>query len=186
MVRPLRLRAVWLLIVPFFWWARPTGEALVIGGSLALLGLWLRGWAAGVIDKNRKLAVTGPYAFTRHPLYLGTLLLGLGVAMAGGHWVWPALFFCFYAVAYGTTMASERARMTELFGAHFEEYAAHVPALLPRLTPWRGTVGGGWAAAGEPTGFNWARYVKNREWEAAMGTGAGFAVLVAKWALGTG
>jgi protein-S-isoprenylcysteine O-methyltransferase Ste14 len=172
-LRRLRLRAVWLLVLPFLWLARPTLALLAAGALLALLGLLLRGWAAGTIHKEKELTTTGPYAFARDPLYLGSFFLGVGITLAGGHWAWPALFVAFFAAVYGWTMAGERELLAELFGDRYRAYAANVPALLPRLTPWRepGVVGGG---------FTWARYVRNREWEAALGALAGFAFLVAK------
>jgi protein-S-isoprenylcysteine O-methyltransferase Ste14 len=178
-MRRLRLRAVWLLVVPFLWFARPTPALLAIGAGLGLLGLMVRGWAAGTIHKERELTTTGPYAFTRNPLYVGSFFLGLGITIAGGHWIWPVLFLAFYVGVYGRTMSGEAALLGELFGDRFHHYAAHVPALAPRLTPYRapGQTGGG---------FTLAQYRRNREWEAALGALTGFAFLVAKWWLGSG
>ena len=172
-LRRLRLRAVWLLVLPFLWLARPTPSLMAAGAPLALLGLLLRGWAAGTIHKEKELTTAGPYAFTRDPLYLGSFFLGVGLALAGGHWIWPALFVAFFAVVYGRTMAGEQELLEERFGDRYRAYAAKVPALLPRLTPWLGpgVVGGG---------FTWSRYVRNREWEAALGALAGFAFRAAK------
>ncbi|HSW29747.1 MAG TPA: methyltransferase [Longimicrobiales bacterium] len=172
-LRRVRLRAVVLLILLYLWLARPTLALLGVGAPLVLVGLLLRGWAAGTIEKERELATGGPYAFTRNPLYLGSLLLGLGIAVAGGHWAWPALFAGFFAAVYVPTMASEHRLLGELFGDRYRAYAARVPAFVPRLTPWRD--------AGTAAGFRWARYVRNREWEAALGAvaAAGFLALKA-------
>ena len=104
---------------------------------ISVVGLWVRGWAAGTIHKNEVLTTTGPYDHTRNPLYVGSFLLGLGITLAGGHWIWPTVFVLFYAGVYGRTMAGEARLLTELFGDRFLEYAANVPAVLPRLTPWR-------------------------------------------------
>lgn len=172
-LRRLRLRAVWLLVLPFLWLARPTPLLLAVGAPLALAGLGLRAWAAGSIEKERELATGGPYAHTRNPLYLGTFLLGLGVSAAGGHWAWPALFLGFFWVAYGRTMASEGRLLEERFGERYRSYAGAVPALIPRVSPWREP---GWGGGS----FTWARYVRNREWEAGLGTLAGFALLALK------
>lgn len=176
-MRKLRLKAVWLLIVPFLWLSRPTPSVLATGALLAVLGLVIRGWAAGTIHKERELTTTGPYAFTRNPLYVGSFFLGLGITLAGGHWIWPVLFLAFYAGVYGKTMAGERALLTEIFGDRYHAYAANVPAVAPRLTPWRepGVVGGG---------FTLAQYVRNREWEAGVGAFVGFLFLTGKWWLG--
>lgn len=176
--RRLRLRAVWLLVIPFLWLCRPTPVLLAVGAPVAVLGLLLRGWAAGTIEKERELATGGPYAHTRNPLYLGSFLLGLGLTTAGGHWAWPALFLAFYAVAYGRTMAAEARLLEERFGERYRSWAAAVPALLPRVTPWR-------EAGADPDGFTWARYRRNREWEAALGALAGFSFLALKaWLAG--
>lgn len=177
-LRRLRLRAVWLLVVPFLWLSRPTPLLVAVGAILAAVGLLVRGWAAGVIEKERELATGGPYAHTRNPLYLGSLLLGLGVAAAGGHWAWPALFLAFYAVAYGRTMAAEDRLLEERFGQRYRSWAAGVPAFVPRITPWQ-------QAVQEPAAFTWARYRRNREWEAALGALAGFSLLALKaWRTG--
>jgi protein-S-isoprenylcysteine O-methyltransferase Ste14 len=173
-MRRLRLRAVWLLVLPFLWFARPAPGMLVVGAVLGVVGLAIRGWAAGTIHKDKELTTTGPYAFTRNPLYVGSFFLGLGITLAGGHWVWPALFLAFYAGVYGKTMAGERELLTQLFGNRYHAYAANVPAVWPRLTPWREN--------DEPGGgFTWAQYRRNREWEAALGAILGFGFLAGKW-----
>ncbi|MDX1646633.1 MAG: isoprenylcysteine carboxylmethyltransferase family protein [Longimicrobiales bacterium] len=171
-MRQLRLRTVWLIVIPFFVFARPTATTLAAGGGLALLGLWIRGWSAGTIHKDRELTTSGPYAFTRNPLYLGSFFIGLGVAVAGGHWIWPLVFLLFYATVYTRTMAGEARHLAELFPERYPEYAARVPGFLPRLTPYRGGSDAG--------GFRWEQYRRNREWEAALGALAAFLVLAVK------
>lgn len=170
-MRTLRLRAVWLLIVPFLWFARPTPAAFTVGVGLAVLGLLIRAASAGHIHKDKALTTTGPYARTRNPLYLGTLFLGLGVTVAGGRWLFVGLFLVFFVVVYGRTMRGEAKLLEELFGDAYHHYASHVPLLLPRLTRYRapGTDGG--------AGFSLARYRRNREYEALLGAVAGFAFL---------
>jgi len=172
-LRRIRLRAVVLLILLYLWLASPTLALLGAGAPLVLAGLLLRGWAAGTIEKERELATGGPYGFTRNPLYLGSLLLGAGIAVAGGHWAWPALFLGFFTAVYVPTMASEHRLLVELFGDRYRAYAAQVPALVPRLSPWRepGT---------EADGFRWVRYLRNREWEAALGAVTAVAFLALK------
>lgn len=170
-LRWLRLRAVWLLVLPFLWFARPTPERLVQGALMGLVGLGLRAWAAGVIRKEAELTTAGPYAYTRNPLYLGSLLLGLGVVLAGGRWSFFALFLAFFAVVYGRTMRSEEALLEGRFGDPYRHYAGRVPLLLPRLVPYRPPDGG----AGRP--FSLSLYRRNREYEALLGTALGFAVL---------
>ena len=75
-LRKIRLRLVWLLIIPFLWFARPTPVSLLLGSGLSVLGLFIRAWAAGFIRKDQQLATSGPYGYTRNPLYLGSFLLG--------------------------------------------------------------------------------------------------------------
>lgn len=178
-MRRLRLRAVWLLVLPFLWLARPSARLLLVGASLAVVGLLIRAWAAGTIQKERELTTTGPYAFTRNPLYVGSFLLGVGITLAGGHWIWPALFVLFYATVYGGTIAGEARLLADMFGDRFREYAEHVPAVVPRVTPWRAP----WADGG---GFALSRYRRHREWEASLGALAGFALLTAKLLWGGG
>ncbi len=176
-MRKLRLKAVWLLIVPFFWFARPTPRLLLIGLVMAVVGACIRGWAAGTIHKERELTTTGPYAFTRNPLYVGSFLIGAGVTAAGGQWVFVVLFLLFYAGVYGRTMQGEAELLTELFGDRFRHYQANVLAVVPRLTPYRAPDGAG-------AGFRWEQYRRNREWEAGLGVAAAFAFLAARWWLG--
>lgn len=174
----LRLKAVWLLVLPFLVFASPTWSVLYVGVVVAALGLAIRAWAAGTIHKERQLTTSGPYAFTRNPLYLGSFLIGVGVTVAGGHWVWPAVFVVFFAGVYSRTMASEVARLTELYGERYRAYARAVPAFLPRLTPYRPESGL------QTAGFRPDQYRRNREWEALLGGVAAFGFLAAKawWA----
>lgn len=173
-LRRLRLKAVWLIVVPFLVLARPTPDLLVAGGALAALGLALRAWSAGTIHKDEQLTTSGPYAHTRNPLYVGSLLIGVGVSLAGGHWIWPLVFLLFYGWIYRRTMAHEAALLTEAFGDRYRDYAAHVPGFVPRLTAYRapGAVAG--------AGFRWRQYARNREWEAALGALAAFGLLLGK------
>lgn len=170
--RKVRLRAVWLLIVPFFWFARPTPELLAAGGLLAAVGLAVRAAAAGFIHKDRELTTTGPYAFSRNPLYLGSFLLGLGITVAGGRWLFAALFVAFFAWVYSRVIRQEAAHLSETFGEAYADYARHVPIFLPRPTPWRRP-----GVPAERTRFSGERWRRNREYEALLGAVAGFAVL---------
>lgn len=182
--RGLRTRSAWLLAIPFLLLARPTPELLGAGAVLATLGLLLRGWAAGTIRKDEALTTSGPYAHLRHPLYVGSFLIGTGLALGGGHWAWVVLVILFFLVIYRGTVAEESERLARLFGSRYEEYATHVPALVARLTPYRpgGEAGSPAVEAPPPApgGFAWRRYVRNREWQALLGAAAALAVLWAK------
>ena len=172
--RKIRTRAVWLLVLPFLWFASPTPSLLATGHVLAGLGLIIRAWAAGTIHKDSDLTTSGPYAFTRNPLYVGSFFIGLGVKLAGGYWIWPAVFFVFYTLVYGRTLAYEAEVLSELFGERFDEYKSNVPAVFPRLTPYRpiqSDVAGG---------FSFAQYRRNNEWEALLGAMIAFMYLATK------
>jgi protein-S-isoprenylcysteine O-methyltransferase Ste14 len=173
-MRRIRTKMVWLLVPPFLWFAQPTRGLLILGALLAAGGLFIRGWAAGTIHKDEDLTTSGPYAYTRNPLYIGSCPLGLGVVLAGGHWVWPALFLVFFIGVYGRTMSGETELLAELFGDRFEHYAENVPALLPRLTPYRPQ------QPDVADGFRLRQYKRNNEWEALLGAGAAFAFLASK------
>lgn len=165
----------WLLAACFFWLARPGPTSLVVGGALVLAGLGIRAWAAGVLEKDRKLAVSGPYAFTRNPLYFGSFVVGTGAAAAGGvFWFFP-LVALFFAWVYGETMKQEASDMEARFGDDYARYRHAVPLFIPSPTPYRGSGVGS-------TSFSFERYVRNREYEAAAGALAAFGVLASKLA----
>lgn len=194
--RTLRLKAVWLGVPFFLWFVAPTPTHLSAGVGLGLFGLSIRGWAAGTIRKEEHLAVTGPYAHTRNPLYVGSLFLGVGITVASGYLAWTAVFLVFYGGVYVATMRGEAEYLTALFGEAYAHYAAHVPALLPRLTAYRPAESGTGprtdalpAVAGDPAppstpppgGFSWTQYRRNREWEAALGFGLVLGYLAVRW-----
>ena len=149
------LAAAYLLL------ARPAPGLLLAGGAVSLAGLALRGWAAGHLAKNRRLARGGPYACTRNPLYLGSALMGLGGALAGRSWPVGAAFAVLFAVVYWPVMRRESRFLAKEFPEEFQSYARHVPLFFPRLPPWRGQ------SAVEK--FEWRLYVRNREYRAAAG-----------------
>jgi len=142
---------------------------------LTAIGLALRGWSAGIIRKGETLTTSGPYAFLRNPLYVGSFLVGAGLAVAGGSWLWLVLFLGFFAVVYGPTIVAEAERLTEQFGQRYVDYSAKVPAFIPRLTPFR-------AGDGESAPFTWRQYERNREWEALLGAAAAYGALALKMA----
>lgn len=159
--------------------ARPRPLTLAAGGAVALVGLALRAWAAGHIRKNAELATSGPYAHTRNPLYLGSMLMGLGftVAAAGTWWMlvlFAGLFGALFLGIYLPVMRVESATLAELFGDEFTAYAREVPLLFPRLKPYRR--GGD---AGQ-TRFDAALYLRYREYRAALGSVLAWCVLVLK------
>jgi protein-S-isoprenylcysteine O-methyltransferase Ste14 len=173
--RRIRVPLGFVFAAVFLWLARPTWWSML--GSLLLVGpgLWLRGYAAGYVRKNAELTVTGPYAYTRNPLYLGSMSIAVGFAAASGRWVIPIVLLALFLAIYLPTIFSEEEFLRREF-AGFDAYAAHVPRLLPRLTPAR--------LGGEAGAFSKTLYLHHREYNAAMGAAAIYAALAARlWVL---
>lgn len=159
--------------------ARPRVSTLVVGGFIALLGLALRAWSAGHIRKNRELTMTGPYAYTRNPLYLGSLLLGAGFLIAAANPYLVVLFVVLFAGIYLPVMRVEAGDLAKVFGAEYQAYEHAVPLLIPRLTPYR-AAGATNDAKVAKVGFDKNLYLRYREYQAAMGLVFALAILVFK------
>jgi protein-S-isoprenylcysteine O-methyltransferase Ste14 len=173
--RRIRVPLGFLFAAMFLWLARPTWRLMLLSLLLVIPGLWLRGYAAGYVKKNAELTRTGPYAYTRNPLYLGSMMIAFGFAWASGSWViFVALAGGFLGI-YLPTIRSEEEYLRGQF-PEFEEYSRQVPRLLPRLTP---------AKSGLPAGrFSRERYLHHREYNALMGAAALYAALTARLLLG--
>ena len=159
--------------VVFILLARPNTLALAIGGGVSLVGLGIRAWAAGHIRKNAQLATSGPYAYTRNPLYLGSFLLGLGFTIASGRWVLAILFAALFLGIYFPVMRVEASTLAELFGEAYDAYKRAVPLFFPRITPF----------CEEQSGrirFNSDLYMRYREYRAALGLLAAWGLLLLK------
>ncbi|HLM54788.1 MAG TPA: methyltransferase [Pyrinomonadaceae bacterium] len=161
--------------------ARPSPVGLAAGGAVALLGLAVRAWSAGHIRKNAALAVSGPYAHTRNPLYLGSFILGLGFTVAASNslllfLLLGGLFAALFLGIYLPVMRVEAQTLAELFGEEYKAYAAAVPLLLPRISPYRPAGASKMAAAK----FDPSLYMRYREYRAALGLLVAWGVLVAK------
>jgi protein-S-isoprenylcysteine O-methyltransferase Ste14 len=176
----LRTKSAWLIVLPFFLLASPTRASLVAGLIVSAAGLALRGWSAGTIRKGEVLTTSGPYAYLRNPLYVGSFLIGAGLAVAGGSWLWLVLFAGFFISVYGPTIAAEAERLTEQFGQRYVDYSAQVPAFVPRMTPFRASDRPD--GANEGATFRWSQYERNREWEALLGASAAYLALALKLA----
>lgn len=171
--RRIRVPLGFAFAVLYFWLAQPTWRAIALGAVLIVPGLLIRALASGHVRKNEALATSGPYAYTRNPLYLGSLLIGVGFAVAArSWWIGFALVIMFSAI-YLPVIRGEEAFLREKF-PEFEEYARRVPRLWPRMTP---------ASSAEAEGFSFDLYWKHREYQALLGTLAMLAALIARMML---
>jgi len=168
-VAKLRVLFGFVMVAAFLWFSAPDAISLAVGLPVAALGLALRAWAAGHLEKNLALAGSGPYARVRNPLYLGTLTAAAGLAIAARRWELAALFAAVFGLVYLPVVELEEQHLRELF-PEFEDYARRVPRLVPRF----GTCGQ------TRKRFQWSVYRRNREYEALAGFLAGVAVLVWK------
>src|SRR5580704_6306684 len=130
-VARLRVPAGFVMVAAFAWFARPDFMSLAAGLPLSACGLALRAWAAGHLAKDQRLATSGPYSFTRNPLYLGTLVTALGLATAARSLVLAFLFAALFALVYLPAMELEEQHLTEILPGYVE-FAARVPLLFPR------------------------------------------------------
>jgi len=164
-VAKLRVPVGFVLVIAFWFLATPTWGSLAVGVPVSLAGLALRAWAAGHLEKNQNLANGGPYAYVRNPLYLGTLTVAAGFAIAARRWELAALFGAVFFLIYFPVVELEEQHLGKLF-PEYAEYASRVPKLIPRF---------GGVSSGEQ--FRWEQYRRNREYEALAGFVIGVAAL---------
>jgi protein-S-isoprenylcysteine O-methyltransferase Ste14 len=162
-----RVRVGYPVGIAAFWFARPQPKWLFCGVAIALMGLLLRGYAAGHLRKHKQLAISGPYAYTRNPLYLGSVLLAAGFCVASHSWKSTALLAAYLIVFYPVVIRREQTELKALYGGAFEAYASRVPAFWPRMSPAK--------SSGER--FSWTLYLQNREYEAGIGLAVAMAIL---------
>lgn len=153
----------------FLWMAHPTWPSIALGALVTLPGLWLRALAAGHVRKNAELTTSGPYAYTRNPLYLGSIIIAVGFAVAAWNvWVGLILIGMFLAI-YLPVIRSEEAYLRGTF-PEFAAYEREVPRLLPR-----------WSGGDRERGsFSRELYLKHREYNALIGAGLLLLALVLK------
>jgi len=144
--------------------ASPTRSSLAIGALVGAVGEGLRLWAAGHLEKGREVTRTGPYALTRHPLYAGSSIMGLGFAIAAHSLVVAVLVVLYLAITIAAAVRSEEAHLTEKFGAVYPEYRE------------------GRAEPGARR-FSWERAWRNREYRALLGFAAVLALLAVRLAI---
>jgi protein-S-isoprenylcysteine O-methyltransferase Ste14 len=170
--RRIRVPLGFVFAVLYFWLARPTWGFVGFGIVLIVPGLLLRALASGHVRKNESLATSGPYAYTRNPLYLGSLLIGIGFAVASrSWWVGLALVVMFLAI-YLPVIRGEEEFLRAKF-PQFDEYARQVPRMFPRIIPYSQET----TSSGE---FSFDVYLKHREYNALLGALAMAVVLLVK------
>ena len=145
----LRVTLGFIFGVLAIWLAQPTRASLIAGATVALVGEAIRVWAAGHLEKGREVTTSGPYRFTRHPLYLGSTLIGVGLGVASAHAVVTVIVVAYLAITLTAAVRTEEAHLTDKFGAAYPAYRAG-------------------RADGVSRQFSAARAVRNREYRAAL------------------
>ena len=154
------------------WCRTPRPGAIAVSLLLVVPGLGLRAYAAGYVKKNRELTRTGPYAHTRNPLYLGSMLIAAGFALALMSWLVAVVLAVGFAAIYIPVIASEERFLRSAF-PEYDSYCRSVPRLLPRFTPAPAPAGhdsGSKDDAASPRkGFSFGLYLRHREYNSALG-----------------
>lgn len=143
------------------WFAEPTERSLLVGGLVALAGEALRVWAAGHLEKGREVTASGPYALTRHPLYIGSTIIGIGLSIACASWIVALLVLAYLAITLTAAIRTEEAHLTDKFGEAYPDYRAGRVATTVRP-------------------FSFARAMRNREYRAMVGLLLAIGILALK------
>jgi protein-S-isoprenylcysteine O-methyltransferase Ste14 len=162
-----RLLARWRVTLGFvfaavvLWIATPTRQSLIIGAIVAILGESIRLWAAGHLEKSKEVTMSGPYRYTRHPLYLGSSLIGIGMAIVANSLIVAAIVIAYLALTLTAAMRSEEAHLREKFGDAYDAYAEKRAPQVARA-------------------FSFQRAIYNREHHTIAGLLTGLALLAGK------
>ncbi len=167
----IRVRTGTLIAVAVVLLATPDWTSIIVGVFLSAVGLSVRTWASGHLRKEKRLTVSGPYRYSRNPLYLGNFVLGAGIVVGSRSWWIAGLFLVYFAVFYPLIICRERERMRKLFPEQYEEYRKKVPLFFP--SPLRRN-----HASREE--FSWALYKQNKEYRALIATAVLWLVLAGK------
>jgi protein-S-isoprenylcysteine O-methyltransferase Ste14 len=163
-----RLLARWRVFLGFVfaaivvWLATPTPLSLMIGAAIAVIGESIRIWAAGHLEKSKEVTQSGPYRYTRHPLYLGSSLIGIGIATASNSLIAGAIVIAYLALTLTAAMRSEEAHLREKFGDAYDAYAEKRAPKVARS-------------------FSWRRAINNREHHTIAGLVSGLLLLAGKF-----
>lgn len=181
-----RVRIGYLLTVVVLYLSRPVPRSILVGACVGVLGLAIRAYAAGYLQKQEVLTTTGPYAYTRNPLYFGSGILALGAAMAMNSWPSAILLLAYFALVYTFVMRREELELRGHHGAAFHAYAKSVPLFFPRPTPAKQSSVSSLDPTVSPAGaFTWSQFRRNHEHQATLGFLLLLLVLVIIWRLHT-
>jgi len=169
--RRIRVPLGFVFAVLYFWLAKPTWRSMALGAILVIPGLTTRALASGHVRKNESLATSGPYAYTRNPLYLGSLLMGIGFAVASSSWWVGAALVAIYLAIYLPVIQDEEIFLRQKF-PEFQTYAENVPRMFPRFTPYAVD------DSHSSSRFSWGLYRQHREYNALLGAVAMMAALI--------
>lgn len=180
----LRLQGFWPMYAAFVLlaWTAPLGEEFwwqsairFAGMGVTLLGVGVRIWSMGYLLKKEELATAGPYGRTRNPLYVGTWLIGCGLALNTA-WPWNVMLLGFYNVMffniYKAQIRIEEEMLSSIYREPYAEYCENVPRFFPGLKAWR---------KGSVSAFNLARAMRNRAWEPILGVAVLWAAQMSMW-----
>jgi protein-S-isoprenylcysteine O-methyltransferase Ste14 len=155
-----RVRAGSLGLVLAIILAKPDPTSFLTGLAVCLLGLLIRTWSAGHLRKEKELSISGPYQYTRNPLYLGNFVIGIGVVFASRSWWVLGYFAVYFLFFYSLAIKKEMERMKELFPDEYDEYKKKAPLFFPTWKPF---------SPSEKNKFSWELFRKNKEWRALTG-----------------
>ena len=152
--------------------AKPTFYSLIAGAVITVLGLTIRIWACGNLRKEKELTTSGPYRYTRNPLYFGSMILGISTVVACQSWGVLAIFLANFLIIYPVVIRAEKEKMSQLFPEKYQEYRKHVPLFFPTLNP---------KLPRDPEHrFSWELYKQNRENRALLGSVIFYICLIIK------
>ena len=175
-----RVRVTIIFGLVYIAFSHPYWNGLAAGVSLIVLGQALRFWGAGYLEKNQRLARGGPYRHVRHPLYAGSFLMGLGLAVCVEQAIWWTIGYLLLFVGFFVpAIHVEELRLQSIFGAEYQDFMVEVPALVPRLARPPSP-----PPAPSTTSFAWRQVLANRESRSVVAMVAMVSVQAAKILLG--
>lgn len=169
-----RVRAGLIAGIGVFVLSKPTSLSLAGGIFLCLCGLLLRSWACGYLHKGNKLATSGPYQYTRNPLYLGNFIIGVSLVVGSWSWWGLGIFLIYFGLFYPVVIHQEKKKMEYLFPQEYKNYREEVPLFFPSPKP-------NSSNSGEE--FSWEVHKKNKEFRALFGTLVFWIILWGKYML---